>query len=201
MGGGDSRNWDGEHFWRRGDIRPVTWIDLEGVDNPYGDLRFRGHAAGAAWFARGEGVFRGEDGIYIACTKGGPGKLGQILRYRPSRFEGQPGEKDEPGRLELFVEPTDPLLLDMCDNIVVAPWGHLFVCEDKEDGSNFLRAVTPDGRLYTVGRNAVAGGGDVGFNSELAGACFSPGGSTLFVNVYRPGMTLAITGPWDRFRS
>ena len=31
---------------------------------------------------------------------------------------------------------------------------------------------------------------------ELAGVCFSPDGTTLFVNIYDPGITLAITGPW-----
>jgi len=30
----------------------------------------------------------------------------------------------------------------------------------------------------------------------LAGACFSPDGTTLFVNIYEPGITLAVTGPW-----
>jgi secreted PhoX family phosphatase len=35
--------------------------------------------------------------------------------------------------------------------------------------------------------------------TELAGACFSPDGKTLFVNVYAPTKTLAITGPWDTF--
>ena len=32
--------------------------------------------------------------------------------------------------------------------------------------------------------------------TELAGACFSPDGKVLFVNVYSPAKTLAITGPW-----
>ena len=34
--------------------------------------------------------------------------------------------------------------------------------------------------------------------SEFAGACYSPGGRWLFVNVQSPGITLAITGPWGR---
>ena len=33
--------------------------------------------------------------------------------------------------------------------------------------------------------------------SEWAGATFSPDGQTLFVNIQSPGVTLAITGPWD----
>ncbi len=57
--------------------------------------------------------------------------------------------------------------------------------------TNYLRGVTPDGRIYTLARNEYAGG------SELAGACFSPDGSTMFVNIQASGLTLAITGPWD----
>ena len=37
--------------------------------------------------------------------------------------------------------------------------------------------------------------------SELAGVCFSPDGSTMFVNIYWPGVTLAITGPWRSYRA
>ena len=36
---------------------------------------------------------------------------------------------------------------------------------------------------------------------EFCGACFSPDGTTLFVNIQRPGLTLAITGPWGNLRS
>ena len=45
-------------------------------------------------------------------------------------------------------------------------------------------------QLITLGRNVFKG------NAEFAGACFSPDGQTLFVNIQWPGMTLAITGPW-----
>jgi secreted PhoX family phosphatase len=32
--------------------------------------------------------------------------------------------------------------------------------------------------------------------SEFAGACYSPDGKWLFVNIQSPGITFAITGPW-----
>ena len=32
--------------------------------------------------------------------------------------------------------------------------------------------------------------------SEWAGACYSPDGQWLFVNIQTPGVTFAITGPW-----
>ena len=197
----DPRNWEAA-YWRQGDWRNVRWVDLDGVDNPYEDLRYRGHAKGAAWFARGEGVYFGDGELFFACTSGGPAAAGQIFRYRPSANEGQAGEKDAPGRLQLFCEPHDIKVMEMCDNIAVAPWGHLMACEDKSGGGiNYLRGVTPKGQVYTMGRNATPGGGDVAANSELAGVCFSPDGTTMFVNVYFPGATLAITGPWSRFRN
>ena len=35
-------------------------------------------------------------------------------------------------------------------------------------------------------------------NTEWAGPAFSPDGRVLFVNLYTPGITLAITGPWAK---
>ena len=115
-----------------------------------------------------------------------------MLRYVPSPDEGRAGESRRPGRLQLFVESTDARVLNMGDNLTVAPWGHLFVCEDNysEQNPNFLRGVTPDGRTYAVAKSAYI------TNSEFAGVCFSPDGSVLFVNVQTPGITFAITGPW-----
>ncbi len=198
---GDTRNWT-ERRWSRGDWREVAWIDLDGVDNPDGDLRLRGHARGAAWFARAEGIHRGGGEFFLAATSGGASRLGQILRYAPSPFEGQANEADRPGRLQLFIESDDAAKLNYGDNLALGPAGHLMVCEDKSVrfGVNYLKGVTPQGRLYTFARNAVPFTSSVGANAELAGVCMSPDGSTLFVNVYAPGMTLAITGPWSGFR-
>ena len=195
--GGDSRNHGGRIAWRPGDWKDAVWIDLEHTDNPDGTLPERGHAAGAAWFARGEGIHFGAGELYFTCTSGGPAGIGQIMRYVPSRFEGQPGERAEPGRIQLFLESTDPKRLDYADNIAVAPWGHLFTCEDKyvERPVNHLKGITPEGKVYTIGRNAFRE------QSELAGVCFSPDGAVMFLNIYWPGITIAITGPWERFRA
>jgi uncharacterized protein len=141
-------------------------------------------------FARGEGLWFGAGELYFTCTSGGAARLGQIMRYRPSRFEGQPARRTRLGRLDLFVESTDRDALHYGDNLVVAPNGHLIVCEDQpgERVDNHLRGVAPDGTLYPFAR--------LRLNTELAGACFSPDGSTLFVNAFSPTRTLAITGPW-----
>jgi uncharacterized protein len=192
--GADSRNWMGEVLPRQ-QWRAVDWVDLEEVEAPEDDLRRRGHAKGAVLFARGEGIHFGDGEFYFACTNGGAAKAGQIMRYRPSRFEGRPGERSAPGRLQLFVESRDKAELDYADNLTVAPNGHLIVCEDQGGGNvtNHLRGITPDGRPYPLALLTE--------QTELAGACFSPDGRTLFVNIYQPGRTVAITGPWAAFRA
>jgi len=167
---------------------PIEWMNLRGIDQD--DLRFRGHATGAARFARGEGMWFGNHAVYFACTNGGPAKKGQIWKYVPSPFEGTPEENSRSGSLELFVEPNDGNIIENADNLTVAPWGDLVVCEDS-DGDNYLLGITPKGDIYKMGRNAVS-------ESELAGATFSPDGSTLFMNIQHDGLTLAITGPWNK---
>lgn len=187
----DTRNWEGGSV-AVGTKLSVEWIDMDEVESPNNDLRLRGFAKGAARFARGEGMWYGRGAVYFACTNGGPAKRGQIWRYTPSAHEGTSREAQSPGSLELFVESTREGLLENCDNLTVAPWGDLVVCEDG-GGEQFLVGVTPSGAMYHLGRNAIS-------QSELAGAVFSPDGTTLFVNVQHSGLTLAITGLWQSRR-
>ena len=76
-------------------------------------------------------------------------------------------------------------------------------CDDQRRGA----ADRPDARpatSFTFAKNnivlgsaynAVVGAGDYRQN-EWAGACYSPDGKWLFVNIQTPGVTFAITGPW-----
>lgn len=194
----DTRNWDSV-MWSQGQKRITRWITLSDVESPEGDLNLRGHAAGAAFFARGEGIHWAEDHLYFTCTSGGVGRHGQIIRYVPSPREGAHDESLQPSQIELFVEATDRAVLDYIDNITIAPNGHVIGCEDRKIGTNHIKGVMPDGRIYTIARNAEPHDSD-DTNSELAGVCFSPEGKTMFVNIYSPGVTLAITGPWENFR-
>lgn len=184
----DTRNWESVTV-TRGATMTVRWIDCDDIQDPDDTLRLRMVEKGAAFFARGEGMWTGTDGIYFACTNGGTAQKGQIFRYVPSPNEGQSNESDAPGTLELFVEPNNPGLIDNADNLTVAPWGDLIVCEDGS-GEQFLVGITPTGGIYKFARNAKS-------SSELAGSCFSPDGTTLFVNIQHDGLTLAITGPWN----
>lgn len=146
-----------------------------------GSTRAQGIAAGAAQFMRTEGIAAHKGALYFCATDGGRRQAGQVWRLDLAA-----------DRLSLLLEPDDLALLDGPDNISPAPNGDLIVCEDGED-ANCVRGITPQGRIYTLARNAHN-------DSEFAGACFSPDGRTLFVNMQDPGVTFAIWGPWDTRR-
>ncbi len=183
----DLRNWTGMSM-AVGAAGKVSWIDLDAVDAPKDDLRYQAAAKGASLVARGEGIHMGEGEAFVCSTSGGARKLGQIFRVKFS----PDGESD---RVELFFESVSKHQFDYGDNVVVAPNGHLIVCEDQYTKvvDNHLRGITPDGSAYPLAR--------LRLQTELAGACFSPDRQTMFVNVYAPTKTLAITGPWDSFNA
>lgn len=177
----DTRNWQEPRLevgaWHAGE-----WIALDDVTAPLDDLRHRGAATGASLFARGEGIWMGEGELYFTCTSGGAVREGQIMRLRP-----QPTGLD---RLQLFFESEGRAQYSYGDNLTIAPDGHLIVCEDQytQVVTNHLRGIAPDGTAYPFGFTP--------WQTEFAGACFSPDGRTLFVNLYSPTRTLAISGPW-----
>jgi secreted PhoX family phosphatase len=185
----DTRNWETQKITPQTNYA-VKWIDLKDIDTDADDLRIRGYAQGAAIFARGEGIWFGNNELYFACTSGGRIHTGQIFRYQPSPHEGTAKEREKKyyPRLELFAEPNDTKLLKYCDNLTIAPWGDIVFCEDGKMGTRIF-GITPKGDFYQIAEN-------IGFESEFAGVCFSPSGKTLFVNIQKPGLTLAITGDW-----
>ena len=185
----DTRNWKVQRI-PPGETFKVYWIDLDNPDAEEDDLRLRGYAKGAARFASGEGIFYYDGAIYFVCTNGGTEAKGQVWRYIPSPNEGTSQEKESPGQLELFVEPNDPKILDHPDQMTVAPWGDVFLCEDGDD-DQYLVGITQQKQFYRFARNALD-------DSELAGVCFSPDETTMFVNNLKSGLTFAITGPWKK---
>ncbi len=164
---------------------PVEWVDIDDPDpggsDPLAVYR-QGAAGGGATFGRLEGAWYGNGSVYIVSTSGGDAGKGQIWEYRPR------GRGD--GRLRLVFESPAAKLLDSPDNITVSPAGGLVLCEDGS-GSDHLRGVTHQGDVFDLARNHRN-------DSELAGATFSPDGSTLFCNIQHPGVTIAIFGPWER---
>ena len=102
--------------------------------------------------------------------------FGQMWVYDPSNET-----------VTLIVESPSHEVFDGPDNICVSPRGGLIICEDA-GGAQFLRGISPSGELFDFARN-------LRNTIEFAGACFSPDGRTLFVNLYGRS-TVRTTSPY-----
>ncbi len=121
--------------------------------------------------------------------------------------------------LACVFKSDNPVAGNNPDNITVSPRGGVLLCEDGggvEDGfgpGERLLGLTPAGETYIFAKNNVmlepsdiaAAGKSAEFieaddyrEDEWAGATFDPSGRILFVNAQTPGITFAITGPWER---
>lgn len=160
----------------------------------------QGFAQGGARFNRLEGVFRGDDGtIFFVSTSGGNAARGQLWQYIPSFTGG--------GTLVLRFESPSSSVLDSPDNICVTPSGAVLFCEDDASNDADMHPLAPGltniDRLIGLSRDGEPFEFAVNIlnSTEFAGACFSPDGEILFVNIFgngQPGsgMTCAIWGPW-----
>ena len=176
-----------------------------GKSGPY----LQGEAAGGARFARGEGAWYHGNSIYWIDTAAGAAGAGAVWIYQPA----------ESLLRAFYVSPAEAVC-DAPDNITVHDNGLVLACEDGgglvgESGEVLrgtrLHALDRQGRSIEVGENNIVidesipdkpaiEPGDYR-RSEWAGATFSPDGTTLFVNIQTPGITLAITGPWEAVAS
>jgi secreted PhoX family phosphatase len=180
----------------RGTTFDVEWVRIDQPDSlsptmPGNFVWAQGRVQGAATFARLEGCWFGnERRIYIVSTSGGVGQ-GQVWDYDPKHET-----------ISLLFESPGAAVLNAPDNITVSPRGGLVLCEDGS-GEEFVHGLTVEGEIFQFARNNVVLNGErngiVGDSrgSEFAGACYSPDGDWLFVNVQSPGITFAITGPWQ----
>jgi len=180
---------------RDGVSYPVSWVPIEDPDpdEPLGHSTFRqGLENGGAIFLRLEGAFFFEGLLYFVSTSGGDEGRGQIWVY-------DPGQE----RLHLLFESPHPAVLDHPDNITVSPRGGIVLCEDGFD-TEFLHGLTGDGEIFRFCQNRVLLVGQKNrifgdfTGAEFAGVCFDPSGEWLFVNIQNPGISVAITGPWER---
>nr|MDQ3395925.1 PhoX family protein [Bacteroidota bacterium] len=185
----DTRNWPDlttEKF-QVGHQFSVYWVDIHNVTSPDDSLRYQGFEKGAARFARVKACGLVKANYILPVQNGGNNAMGQVFKYIPSPYEGTRRENQIPGKLELFVEPNNTDIATHCDNLTVAPWGDIVLCEDVN--TPYIIGITPKGEFYRIAKN-------IGFNSEFTGSVFSPSGKTLFINIQNAGITLAITGPW-----
>lgn len=148
----------------------------------------QGFAQNAAKFARPEGIYYSKGDLFFTCTRGGATVLTEVPNAEYGNGRGQVWRLDPTkGKLTLIFQSTDPLVLDLPDNMTISPRGTIVLCEDGGDG-NFVRLLTKDGALIDFARNNTNRP-----NDEFAGATISPDGRTLFVNLQSDfGRTFAV---------
>lgn len=165
---------------------------------------------GALRMSRGEGIWYANGKMFIVDTSTGVDASG-----RRGRGNGAVWVLDlATQRLKALFVSGNQLAAHNPDNITVSPRGGVVLCEDggaspDEYGPGArLIGLTRDGESYYLAKNNVeltstqiANAGKLveegdHRDNEFCGACWSPDGRTLFVNIQTPGITFAITGPW-----
>ena len=173
---------------RVGNPMPVEWVTIDDPDPAAittESVYDQGRAKGGASFARLEGCWYDRGSIFFNATSGGDARAGQVWEYRPRGRSG--------GQLILLFESPSADVLDAPDNITVSPRGGLVLCEDG-GGDQYVRGLNERGEIFDFAMNNIQTPPD----AEFAGACFSPDGEVLFVNVQTPGVSFAIRGPWEK---
>jgi uncharacterized protein len=191
----------------------VGWVRIDDPRALTKSCFQQGFEKGGAVFHRLEGAWWGERTGFFLSTNGGVVGEGQVFEFDPRRKT-----------IKLIYDSPSADELDNPDNITVTPRGGLLLCEDAA-GNQFtagerLIGLTLDGHTFTFAlnnmdvnvlsaANIAAAGKSVQpagiFNATLgytqqewAGAHYSPDGKWLLVNIQTPGITFAITGPWDK---
>ena len=191
-----TRTWGS--IWPIGTRLDVRWVRIDDPSATTASCYAQGAAKGGARFSRLEGAWWGDRTGYFLSTNGGSVGEGQVFEYDPD---------DE--TLTVIYDAPNADSVDNPDNMTVTPRGGLLLCEDAA-GNNFtegerLVGLTLHGKAFTFAMNNInlaapynaIPAGDYR-QSEWAGACYSPDGNWLFVNIQTPGVTFAITGPWGR---
>ena len=188
----------GGKAWPKNQSWQVHWVRIPDPSAKTQSCRAQGAMAGATQFMRGEGITNEAGTIWFTASLGGPAFGGQIFKYIPGT------SKDSVDTLRLEYEVTDRSVLSCPDNLVMAPWGDLVMAEDNYASTQavthqYIRGMTNSGEIYDIARNrnSFANVGKAG--AEFTGACFSPDGAVLFVNLQTPeNVTVAIAGPWQK---
>ena len=192
----------------------------DGRSGPYAE----GTLKGGTRFQRLEGCWwdRVTKRIIFVDTEAGPigAQAGRTDRAEGAIWAYDPATK----RLENLFVSQGALApagygADNPDNVTVSPSGGILMCEDggQDDGDGLnLLGLLPNGQSFEFARNIInigvsdagklaAAGHDpdaigTGYfgSNEFAGATFSTDGHWLFVNIQSPGVTFAITGPWNK---
>jgi secreted PhoX family phosphatase len=203
-----------------------TWVDIANPDHDGATLAsavtggnvsasgpfLQAYANGAATFGANEGCWVAQGIVYFTdkqVTTAAPARAGRIWALHLDSMT-----------LKAIFVSNDLQVGNSPDNLCVSPRGGVLFNEDGGTGgpstgpaitSQHLKVPHPSGNSYifarhnydftraqldAVGKTGASAGNRR--NTEWAGSVFSPDGRVLFVNLYSPGITLAITGPWAR---
>jgi secreted PhoX family phosphatase len=190
---GDTRTLPPDHPLTRGEAVEVRWLP---VPDPHAlQTPCRAQVIEMTRVARTEGMIWDGQRIWLSATEGGRLGKGQLWQLTPNGARVT---------LRCAVEVTAPAHLSLPDNLALSPWGDVLLCEDNYSSDatvthQHLRGIDRDGAVYDIARNPqntpVTPGEAPG--DEFTGACFSPDGRVLFVNLQGGrDETIAITGPW-----
>lgn len=197
---------------------PIADPDADGVTlaSVLGNLSASGpyaqaYAGGAAIFGANEGCWVANGICYFTDKQvtTSPARAGRIWALHLASMT-----------LKAIFVSNDIQVGNSPDNVCVSPRGGVLFCEDGGTGgpnsggavtAQRLMGLDPSGGSYVFARHnfnftaeQLIAAGKSGTlagnrrNTEWAGAVFSPDGRVLFVNLYTPGITLAITGPWAK---
>lgn len=171
---------------------------------------------GGLRMSRGEGIWYSYGKLFIVDTSNGTDAQG-----RKGRGNGAVWVLDLfTQRMRALFVSSHQLAAHNPDNITVNARGGVVLCEDPDAApagspdeygpGTRLVGLTRGGESFYLCKNnaeltstqiANAGKhvaeGDYR-DSEFCGACWDPAARTLFVNMQSPGITFAITGPWER---
>lgn len=183
---------------------PTTWVDIgepgRGFEEDERDGRgvvSQGLDKGGSAFIGLEGCILDGDSVFFTSKLGGAASAGCVFEYFPRSQ-----------RIRLIYESSGHRQFSGPDNLVVSPRGNLVVCEDRvsrDIAGQSIAGISRDGRLHkfcTIDSHLSGAWNGIDLSatargSEWAGVCFSADGTWMFANIYNPGITVAISGPWD----
>lgn len=189
---------DGTHW-------DTEWVVIDDPESIDPRNYTQGAEKGAARFYRLEGCWYDTGLVFFDSTSGGGINRGQIFAYDPRRE-----------RVTLVFETRNETTHPVSpDNLAVSPRGGILICEDRSGPLQRLMGLNQAGDVFEFARNnielsaadiAVADGHFPGVadaisprsytGAEWCGATFHD--RWLFVNAQGPGITFAITGPWNQ---
>jgi secreted PhoX family phosphatase len=183
---------------------PVEWVDIANPRQGFtegsreGDgVVAQGLAAGGSAFISLEGCTCIDGQVYFTSKYGGDARSGSVYRY----------DIDSATVRQVYESPGHHVFSGP-DNIIMSPRGSLVLCEDRvsqNTAAQMITALTAEGELIRFCQINPELGGEYGghdlaktaLQSEWAGVTFSADGVWMFVNIFNPGATVAITGPWQ----